>query len=856
MAAAPASQPMQSLPSTDDLQRLVDTAPALLHSAQPDGSLDFCNQGWLDFLGARMQELQGWGWADWAYPDDLPPFADKWRACLSTGDCFEAESRVRRADGQYRWVWMRNVPLRDDTGRIVRWYGAGIDIEDRKSAEEKVRRSELDLRMLFDSMPAHVGFMEADGRRLFANRRALDFLGLTLDEWVKSTPGDYTHPSDVERVVALLQQGLADRVEHELEVRLRVKSGEYRWVLIRVSPLFDEQGQVARWCVARTDIDKQKRAEEALRRSEGYLAEGQLLTHTGSWAYNPSGVFDFWSNETYRIFGFDPTKPVTLDGYLTHVHPEHRAETAAILQRMVAEGCDCDHKYRVVLPGGELRFVRCVGRAVRENGVVSQLVGTAMDITEQEQMTLELRRSEALLTEAQKLSHTGSFCWNATRDEIFWSDETFRIYEYDRTKIKPTLETVMERVHPEDRKFVQDMIAFILNDGKGWDLEHRLMMPDGRIKHLHTVGTPVVNQAGEVEFVGSVADVTDAQRALREIEDLKDRLYKENIALKEEVDQASMFEEIVGSSEPLRRVLTHVAKVAPTDSTVLITGETGTGKELVARAIHKRSPRSGRAFIRVNCGAIPQSLISSELFGHEKGAFTGATQRRPGRFELADGGTLFLDEVGELPPETQVALLRVLQEREFERVGGCEPVTVDVRVLAATNRKLQDAVSDKTFREDLYYRLNVFPIHMPSLRERADDIPLLVQYLVGRYAIKVGKRIERIEKRTLELLQSYHWPGNVRELQNVIERAVILCDGEVLSVDELCREQPVPPPQSGLLTTSLHDQERQLIESALSECRGRVSGASGAAAKLGIPRSTLESRIRSLQIDKHRFRSP
>jgi len=480
-----------------------------------------------------------------------------------------------------------------------------------------------------------------------------------------------------------------------------------------------------------------------------------------------------------------------------------------------------------------------------------------MDITEQEQMTLELRRSEAYLAEAQRLSHTGSFGWNVTRNQIFWSDETFRLFEHDRTKIKPTLETVMERIHPDDRKFVQESIDRILRDRKGWDLEHRLLMPNGAIKHLHVVGNPLVNESGEIEFVGSVMDVTDSKRALREIQELKDRLYKENIALKEEIDQASMFEEIVGSSEPLRRVLAHVAKVAPTDSTVLITGETGTAKELVARAIHKRSSRCGQAFVRVNCGAIPQSLIGSELFGHEKGAFTGATQRRAGRFELADGGTLFLDEVGELPSETQVALLRVLQEREFERVGGCEPVTVDVRDLAATNRNLQDAVNDRTFREDLFYRLNVFPVHMPSLRERVDDISLLVQYLAERYALKAGKRIKSIAKRTLDLLQGYHWPGNIRELQNVIERAVILCDGEVLSVDEtwLSGEQLSPPTPSGPLVTSLLDQERQLIESALSECRGRVSGASGAAAKLGIPRSTLESRIRSLQIDKHRFRS-
>jgi PAS domain S-box-containing protein len=605
MATTPMSQAAEPLPLADQLQPLVDTAPALLHTAQPDGGLDFFNQGWLDFLGARLDELQGWRWTAWIHPDDVTPLVDQWRISLRTGEHLRIESRVRRADGQFRWFLHHKVPLRDETGRIIKWYGASIDIEDRK------------------------------------------------------------------------------------------------------------------------------RAEEALRRSEAYLAE------------------------------------------------------------------------------------------------------------------------------AQRLSHTGSFAWNVSSNQMFWSDEHFRIFEHDRTQIKPTLETVMERVHPADRKSFQETIERVLRDQTGWDFENRLLMPDGSIKHVHVVGNPLVNECGEIEFVGSVMDVTEAKRALREIQELKDHLYKENIALKEEIDQASMFEEIVGSSQPLRRVLAHVAKVAPTHSTVLITGETGTGKELVARAIHKRSPRSGRAFIRVNCGAIPQSLIGSELFGHEKGAFTGAVQRRLGRFELADGGTLFLDEVGELPLETQVALLRVLQEREFERVGGCEPVTVDVRVLAATNRNLQDAVSDKSFREDLFYRLNVFPIHVPSLRERVDDIPLLVQYLAERYGLKAGKRIKSIEKRTLDLLRSYHWPGNIRELQNVIERAVILCDGEVLSVDEtwLSSEQPSPPAQSGPLVTSLLDQERQLIESALSECGGRVSGASGAAVKLGIPRSTLESRIRSLQIDKHRFRS-
>src|SRR5207248_9977217 len=237
----------------------------------------------------------------------------------------------------------------------------------------------------------------------------------------------------------------------------------------------------------------------------------------------------------------------------------------------------------------------------------------------------------------------------------------------------------------------------------------------------------------------------------------EERIQKENLVLREEIDHSSMFEEIVGSSEALRKVLEQVAKVAPVDSTVLILGETGTGKELIARAIHKRSKRSSRAFIRVNCGAIPQSLIASELFGHEKGAFTGALQRRLGRFELADGGTIFLDEIGELPAETQIAPLRVLQEGEFERVGSSQPISVNVRVLAATNRDLKAAVATGTFRQDLFYRLNVFPVQLPSLRERADDVPLLVEYLIERYAKKAGKKIRNIRTKTLELFQAYDW---------------------------------------------------------------------------------------------------
>ncbi len=349
------------------------------------------------------------------------------------------------------------------------------------------------------------------------------------------------------------------------------------------------------------------------------------------------------------------------------------------------------------------------------------------------------------------------------------------------------------------------------------------------------------------------------ESAVEELELLREQLDKENLALRGEVDRVSMFEEIVGTSPALQAVLSRVVKVAATDSTVLITGETGTGKELVARAIHRRSDRVSRPFVSVNCAAIPRDLIASELFGHEKGAFTGASQQRLGRFELANGGTLFLDEVGELPVETQIALLRVLQEHEFERVGGARRIRTDVRVIAATNRDLQAAISAGSFRSDLFYRLNVFPIEMPSLRDRKEDILLLVEYFIDRYARKAGKNIKRVNKKALELLQAYPWPGNIRELQNVIERSVILCETEIFSIDENWLPQPPPmtpePKQQVELTRRLLVQEKDMIEEALKASRGRVFGSTGAAVKLGIPRSTLESKIKSLKIDKNRFRT-
>jgi DNA-binding NtrC family response regulator/PAS domain-containing protein len=448
----------------------------------------------------------------------------------------------------------------------------------------------------------------------------------------------------------------------------------------------------------------------------------------------------------------------------------------------------------------------------------------------------------ATAAEAQRLSHTGSWDWDVASKRIFWSAEMFNIFGFDPKTTTPTLENYLQNIHPDDRAPI-DAAASELYKGNDAEYNYRIVLPDNSIRYVRTIAHAITNDSGQViQFVGTVIDVTEQRNARKALEKAF----------------VSMFEDIVGTSPALQAVLSRVSKVAPTDSTVLVTGETGTGKELVARAIHKRSHRSSRAFVSVNCAAIPRDLIASELFGHEKGAFTGATQQRLGRFELAEGGTIFLDEVGELPAVTQIALLRVLQEHEFERVGGTGSIQTNVRVIAATNRDLEAAIAAGMFRSDLFYRLNVFPIEMPSLRERREDIPLLVGYFVDRFARRAGKHFQAISKKSLDLLQTYPWPGNIRELQNVIERSVVVCETESFAVDEswlsrptLATEPVVQVELSGRLAT----QEKEIIEAALRECQGRVSGPTGAAAKLGVHRSTLESKISSLKINKSRFKN-
>jgi PAS domain S-box-containing protein len=705
------------------------------------------------------------------------------------------------------------------------------------------------LQATLDIIPAFTWLAAPSGALLFVNSRCADYLGLPKDHplrfgtvtgaaWDSHIP--FLHPDDHEEMRRVGSDNLRTGGTTEASCRIRDAQGNYRWFLSRTEPFRGNDGTLLYWIGINLDIEERKQAEF-------YLAEGQRLAHTGSWAFRAGG-FDYWSPELFAIYGLDPhSKPPSTEEYLALVHPDDREFVAQEIQTMLAEHRGFDFTKRIVRADGSIRHVRCVGTPATHGGIVQGFVGTGIDVTEHEVLTFALRKSEGELRQILDLAPQLVAVLGPRAERLYANRVTLSYFGV-------TLDEWRQRdrrseVHPDDVDRITAHIDRSLTTGAAGELEMRLRGGDGTYRWFLVRSNPLRDDQGQlVRWYIAYTDVEDRKRA-------EERLQQENVALREEIDKTSMFEEIVGGSPALTAVLSQVSKVASSDSTVLITGETGTGKELVARAIHRRSGRASRAFVAVNCAAIPRDLIASELFGHEKGAFTGALQRRIGRFELADGGTIFLDEVGELASDTQVALLRVLQEREFERVGGQYPIRVDVRVIAATNRDLTEAVTDGTFRQDLFYRLNVFPLEMPPLRERQDDIALLVEYFINRYARKAGKTIRRVSKRTLNRLKSYPWPGNVRELQNVIERSVIVSDTDEFTVDESwISTRPAVDSRLGM-SGALASHEKALIEDALRATGGRVFGPSGAAARLGTPRSTLESKIRALKINKSRFRT-
>jgi formate hydrogenlyase transcriptional activator len=648
---------------------------------------------------------------------------------------------------------------------------------------------------IIDGMPGLISTETATGATEFVNQQLLEYFGKTLETLNSWTVFDAVHPEDRPQTMAAWKHSLETGHPYDVEHRLCDANRTYRWFHARGLPARDAEGRIIRWNLLLTDIEARKQTERKLRRAETDLMEARNLA-------------------------------------LELQHERDGLRLLLDLNNRVASDLDLREVFEAI--SSELRRTfKCdfVGLA-RPDGTGKQM----------RQHMIDFPDSKGLMKEGALYPIEGSLSGAAYR----------------------TAKPLVLNSLAEGNSIWSSAPAFYTRLTEEGPFQSGCFLP--LVNGTRVLGVLQLTSRNErsfaehdVAFLSQIANqiAISLKNALQyeQLNKTKDRLHDENMALREQIDGACMFEEIVGSSPPLQRVLTSVVKVGHTDSTVLILGETGTGKELIARATHKCSKRSGHAFISVNCASIPSSLIASELFGHEKGAFTGALQQRQGRFELADSGTIFLDEIGELTAETQVALLRVLQERQFERVGGNRVISTDVRIIAATNRDLPAAVAAGTFRADLFYRLNVFPIEVPPLRERKEDIPLLVEHLVKRFAEKMGKQIRKIDQKTLELCQNYGWPGNIRELQNIVERSVILLTGDTFWIDETWFSNQ-PPTLHGLtnsLTETLENQEKKIIEAALAKSNGKVAGTTGAAAKLGIPRSTLDRKILQLNINKHNF---
>jgi PAS domain S-box-containing protein len=720
---------------------------------------------------------------------------------------------------------------------------AGATSELRRS-EETLREQANLLSLTHDS----IFVIDMEGVIKYWNRGAEERYGWTAQQAVGRVVHDLlktVFPTPLEEIKAEVIR--TDRWEGELahtkqdESQVVVAS---RWALQR-----DPKGTPVAILETNNDITERKRAEQELRESETRFRT--FVDHAGDaffvYDLEQKTVVDV-NREACESLGYTRQELIGKTPTSYHLDSYH-AEMESIAERAVAGEAVFDtHMHR---RKDGTTFPVEVHTSLVWYGGRRFLLMVARDISERLRAEEAIRQSEKQLRDviegipaiASTIRPDGS---------VEFINKRWR--EYTGMSMEESVGFGWRSAgHPQDIDRYIEKRRAALASGDPFEDELRLRCGGtGEYRWFLSRAVPLRDERGNiVRWYATVTDIDDRKRA-------EERLRRENVVLREEIDKAWILEEIVGGSPALQSVLSAVRKVAPTDSTVLLTGETGTGKELIARAIHKKSPRHTQAFISVNCAAVPQSLIASELFGHEKGAFTGALQRRLGRFELSEGGTIFLDEVGELPMETQIALLRVLQEREFQRVGGTEPIRVNIRVLAATNRDLQKAIAAGAFRQDLFYRLNVFPIHIPPLRERKEDISMLVAYFVDRFARKAGKNIRSIEKQALELLESYSWPGNIRELQNIIERSVIVCETDTLTIDaswlSLATSPQLQTGSAGSLLRKSPAQEKELIENALAETEGRVSGPSGAAAKLGIPSSTLESKIRLLKINKHQFK--
>ncbi len=790
------------------------------------------------------------------HADDRKKFWQAFQKVIQDKVDVEVEYRVVLPDQTVKCVYAAAHPVLNQNGEFVEAVGTIVDITERKRAEAALRRSEAYLAEA--QRLTHTGSWALDvtaDKYIYCSEECLRLYGFNPQAGLPTREAVFrlVVPEDLERVTRSVEKSIRERVDTSDEFRIQLRDGTLKQIHSIRHPVVNDAGEVVELVGTSVDITERKRAEEALREKEEGLRLAASAAQLGVFEWDiPSDAVRWQNVRMFDMFGRTPTEgPLNREAFNTALEPDDRPAFDKALIDAMGSADFFNLACRIRRQNdGQQRWIELSGCfELAPDGSPKRLLGVVADVTERKRGEEAVRESEKQLRDLIENIPVMAYIARPDGSTEFVNR---RWREYTGVTAEKTGFYRQNTVHPEDREVHIAKWQVSLATGEPFENEVRHCGDDGEYRWFLTRAVPLRDVHGNVlKWFGTVTDIEDRKKA-------EEKLRTENVALREDIDKASMFEDVVGASPALRSVLAAVSKVAPMHATVLITGETGTGKELIARAIHKNSLRSSGPFVSVNCAAIPQSLLASELFGHEKGAFTGAVQRRIGRFELAEGGTIFLDEVGDFPLDTQIALLRVLQEKEFERVGGAHTIRSDARIIAATNRNLETAIAAGTFRSDLFYRLSVFPIRVPPLRERREDISLLVEYFIDRFARKANKRITKIEKKTLQLLQSFSWPGNVRELQNLIERAVIICESDTLTVDQswLSFTAPQPPAPSESLARKSAAEEREIIERALSEAHGKVAGPSGAAAKLGIPPSTLESKIRLLKIDKYHHRKP
>ena len=810
-------------------------------------------------------------WLEAVHPEDR----ERVEAALPgmpKGD-FDEDFRIVRPDQEVRWVHDRVFPVYNESGEVYRLAGIVEDITERKQAEELLGESEQRLRLALEAGRMGVWDWNLKANSIKWSKEHYTIMGIapfsvepTYDTWAERV-----HEDDYRRICEAMEKSLREKSMYQAEYRIVWPDETVRWVEARSMPVCDQNGECVRVRGIVVDITERKEAENAVRESrEQYRSVVESQTDLIC-RYLPDTTLTFVNSAYCRYF--DKSRDQLIGTKFLDLIPESSREAARrhVESLMKNPSVEAD-EHEVILPGGGIGWQRWVDHVIFDSqGDPIEFQAIGHDITERKRAQESLLQRDQLL-QAMFQSLSSHVVVLDREGRITYASRSWDEFTANQA---PMVDVRAGNSYLEVlRRGGDDRVATQAEQGIRGVIEGEL--PSFRIEypcHLATeqrwlllcVDSMPPEHGGVVISHTDITERKLAEKALKEALDelrrLKDQLHAENVYLQEAIMVEQNFGEIIGRSERLKKVLRQAEQVAPLDTTVLILGETGTGKELLAHAIHNFSPRKNRPLVKVNCATLPSHLIESELFGHEKGAFTGAHTKRAGRFEIANGGTILLDEIGELPLDLQAKLLRVLQEGQFERLGSSHTIAVNVRIIAATNRDLEEAVRKGTFRSDLYYRLSIFPIKIPALRDRREDIPYLVMHFVKQIHTKLGKEIESIPQETMDALQNYAWPGNIRELRNVIERAAIISQGTRLRLLDSLESAPVlqEPPlvrkaaANGSLET-LEESQRKLIIQALEQTYWRVEGPNGAAAMLGVHPNTLRSRCKKLGITRPKFR--